>query len=209
VLPLIRNQGDSLLVERNKGVATQPFPLVGDEAVSEIPSRVENRYPGIRSRPMDGDVVRIEQGFEGSGNILLSELVDAKACFFRRGKLSVPGGTTLSGCPMFAPAYVGRIRWAKPYNGFMPAAEKHWKKDVFGPRIPDFLSRLVALSNFMRLSLRESRIRGHGKCSVVGNPGNASANVGDPDSALARQGSGVTDATVCHWALFVPLPLNT
>jgi hypothetical protein len=28
------------------------------------------------------------------------------------------------------------------------------------PRIPDFLSGLVALSNFMRLSLRESRIRG-------------------------------------------------
>ena len=33
---------------------------------------------------------------------------------------------------------------------------------VFGPRIPDFLSRFVALSNFMRLSLRESRIRDPG-----------------------------------------------
>jgi hypothetical protein len=31
---------------------------------------------------------------------------------------------------------------------------------VFGPRIPDFLSKLAALSNFLRLSLRESRIRG-------------------------------------------------
>jgi hypothetical protein len=33
---------------------------------------------------------------------------------------------------------------------------------VFGPRIPDFLSRLMALSNIMRLSLRESRMRGRG-----------------------------------------------
>jgi hypothetical protein len=33
---------------------------------------------------------------------------------------------------------------------------------VFGPRIPDFLLRLVALSNFVRLSLRESRMRGRG-----------------------------------------------
>src|SRR6202522_2011818 len=31
--------------------------------------------------------------------------------------------TALYGCPTFAPAYVGRIRWAKPYNRFMPAAE--------------------------------------------------------------------------------------
>jgi hypothetical protein len=37
---------------------------------------------------------------------------------------------------------------------------KHSKNFVFGPRIPDFLSRLVALSDFMRLSLRESRTRG-------------------------------------------------
>jgi hypothetical protein len=43
------------------------------------------------------------------------------------------------------------------------------------PRIPDFLSSLVALSNFMRLSLRETRIRGRGWCCVVGNPGNAGA----------------------------------
>jgi hypothetical protein len=28
----------------------------------------------------------------------------------------------------------------------------------FGPRIPDFLSRSVAVGNFMRLSLRESRM---------------------------------------------------
>jgi hypothetical protein len=47
-----------------------------------------------------------------------------------------------------------------------------------GPRIPDFLSRLVALSNFMRL--RESRMRGRGWCCVVGNPGNAGANLGHP-----------------------------
>jgi hypothetical protein len=30
---------------------------------------------------------------------------------------------------------------------------------VFGSRIPDFLSRFVALSKFMRLSLGESRTR--------------------------------------------------
>ena len=38
-----------------------------------------------------------------------------------------------------------------------------WASPIdFGPRIPDFLSRLAALSNFMRLSLRESRTRGRG-----------------------------------------------
>jgi hypothetical protein len=37
-----------------------------------------------------------------------------------------------------------RLWWASPI--------------VFGPRIPDFLSRLVALSETMRLSLGESRI---------------------------------------------------
>jgi hypothetical protein len=31
-----------------------------------------------------------------------------------------------------------------------------------GPRIPDFLSRVVALNKFVRLSLRESHIRGRG-----------------------------------------------
>jgi hypothetical protein len=38
--------------------------------------------------------------------------------------------------------------------------EKQSKKGVFVPRIPDFLSRFVALSNFLRLSLRGSRTRG-------------------------------------------------
>jgi hypothetical protein len=51
---------------------------------------------------------------------------------------------------------------------------------IFGPRIPDFLSRVVALSKFMRLSLRENRIRGRGQCCVAGDPGNAGANTGDP-----------------------------
>jgi IS30 family transposase len=46
----------------------------------------------------------------------------------------------------------------------------------FGPRIPDFLSRLVALSNVVRLSLGESRMRSRGECRILGNPGNASAN---------------------------------
>ena len=32
----------------------------------------------------------------------------------------------------------------------------------FGPRIPDFLSTLVASSKTLRLSLRESRMRGRG-----------------------------------------------
>jgi hypothetical protein len=54
-----------------------------------------------------------------------------------------------------------------------------WASSVFiGPRIPDFLSRLVALSNVVRLSLGESRMRGRGECRIVGNPGNAGANVG-------------------------------
>jgi hypothetical protein len=30
------------------------------------------------------------------------------------------GFTTPSGCPMFAPAYVGRKRWAKPQQLFVP-----------------------------------------------------------------------------------------
>jgi hypothetical protein len=42
------------------------------------------------------------------------------------------------------------------------------------------LSRSVALSNFMQLSLRESLTRGRGKYRVVGNPGDAGANVGHP-----------------------------
>ena len=54
----------------------------------------------------------------------------------------------------------------------------------FVPRIPDFLSKLVALSNFMRLSLRESRMRGRGLYCVVENPGNAGANVGHPDRVV-------------------------
>jgi hypothetical protein len=48
----------------------------------------------------------------------------------------------------------------------------------FGPRIPDFLSRLVASSKALRLSLRESRMRGRAWCCVVDNPGNAGANMG-------------------------------
>jgi hypothetical protein len=58
---------------------------------------------------------------------------------------------------------------------------------VFVPRIPDFLSRLVTLSNIMRLSLREIRTRGRGQCCVVGNPGNAGANVGHPDGSVTPQ----------------------
>jgi hypothetical protein len=77
------------------------------------------------------------------------------------------------------------------------------RPSFFGPRIPDFLSRLVALSNFMRLSLRESRMRGRRLCCAVGNPGNAGANMGHPCRAvellwscgtrhrLAGQGCGI------------------
>src|ERR1700678_1792016 len=55
---------------------------------------------------------------------------------------------------------------------------------VFVPRIPDFLSRFVALSKFMRLSLRESRTRAGRWWRAIGNPGNAGANVGHPYGAV-------------------------
>jgi hypothetical protein len=38
----------------------------------------------------------------------------------------------------------------------------------------------------MRLSLRESRMRGRGKYCVVGNPGDAGANMGHPYSAVVH-----------------------
>ena len=50
--------------------------------------------------------------------------------------------------------HLGLKGWVKSRKAFVKASPL-----VLGPRIPDFLSRLVTLSNFMRLSLRESRIR--------------------------------------------------
>ena len=50
--------------------------------------------------------------------------------------------------------HLGLKGWVKSRKAFVRASPL-----VLGPRIPDFLSRLVTLSNFMRLSLRESRIR--------------------------------------------------
>ena len=41
---------------------------------------------------------------------------------------------------------------------------------VFGPRTPDFLSRLVALANFMRLSLMKAAHAAVGWRRVTGNP---------------------------------------
>src|SRR5277367_6937433 len=75
-----------------------------------------------------------------------------------------------------------RFSNGEPHTWPLPAARSRESGSpiVFGPRIPDFLSRLVALSNFMRLSLRESRIRGCGRFCMVGNPGNAGANMGHP-----------------------------
>jgi len=34
----------------------------------------------------------------------------------------------LYGCPMFAPAYMGRKRWAKPFERFLPAYRCNRKK---------------------------------------------------------------------------------
>ena len=45
----------------------------------------------------------------------------------------------------------------------------HRRSARFAP--PDFLLRLVALANFMRLSLRERRTRNRVQRSVAGNPG--------------------------------------
>ncbi len=63
---------------------------------------------------------------------------------------AMPGRASLGRKRFFGVAF----RWLN-HNG--------WASPIdFGPRIPDFLSRLAALSNFMRLSLRESRTRGRG-----------------------------------------------
>jgi hypothetical protein len=45
----------------------------------------------------------------------------------------------------------------------------HRRSARFAP--PDFLLRLVALANFMRLSLRERRTRNRVQRIVAGNPG--------------------------------------
>jgi hypothetical protein len=51
----------------------------------------------------------------------------------------------------------------------------------FRPTYPGFPVEVGGLSKTMRLSLRESRIRGRGLCCVVGgDPGNAGANMGHP-----------------------------
>jgi hypothetical protein len=54
-------------------------------------------------------------------------------------------------------------------TGFsVPLAGNPGRPVFIDPRIPDFLSGLLALSYFMRLSLRESRIRGRRRCWLVG-----------------------------------------
>jgi hypothetical protein len=45
------------------------------------------------------------------------------------------------------------------------------KLQILGSAPPDFLLRLVALADLMRLSLRERRTRGFVQCCVPGNPG--------------------------------------
>ena len=52
-------------------------------------------------------------------------------------------------------------------------SEAHeWRTaDPLGCAPPDFLLRLVALANFMRLSVRERRTRNRVQRSVAGNPG--------------------------------------
>jgi hypothetical protein len=93
----------------------------------------------------------------------------------------------MDGCPTFARAYVGR-EWfvsaalsacstgAYLYSNLsnpilLLGSLQKGQKTIealhpvfFGPRTPDFLSRLVALSNFIRLSLMKSRTRGHVWC---------------------------------------------
>src|ERR1700691_3984142 len=77
MLTLMRKQGDSALVERYDGVAAQPLALVGDQAISKIPSCLEHRQSSIHSRTINGDVFRTEQRFNGVGNVLLLKLVNA------------------------------------------------------------------------------------------------------------------------------------
>ena len=64
-------------------------------------------------------------------------------------------------------------RRAQPHLLPRPYGKKQWwaAPVFFFPRTPDFLLRLVALSNSMRLSLKESRTRGPVLCCVTANPG--------------------------------------
>ena len=55
------------------------------------------------------------------------------------------------------------------HSGF--PGEVRGTADPLGFAPPDFLLRLVALANFMRLSLRERRTRNRVQRSVAGNPG--------------------------------------
>src|SRR5580700_2325350 len=73
----MRKQRDGPLVKRYESVAAQPIALVGDQAISKIPSGLEHRQSSIHSSTIDGDVVGTEQRFKGVGNILLFKLVNA------------------------------------------------------------------------------------------------------------------------------------
>jgi hypothetical protein len=79
--------------------------------------------------------------------------------------------------------------WPRPFAraGVEQAAVRLCRRAspiFFGPRIPDFVSRFVALSNFMRLSFeRKPHARRVYWCEV-GNPGNAGTNVGHPWRAV-------------------------
>jgi hypothetical protein len=66
-----------------------------------------------------------------------------------------------SGCPTFAPAYVGR-KGGRSQTIALPCEEvrrlpgKAMEINHYRPSYPDFLSRLVALSKPMRLSLEKA-----------------------------------------------------
>ena len=68
------------------------------------------------------------------------------------------------------------------YSGFPGAGRR--TADPLGCAPPDFLLRLVALANFMRLSLRERRTRNLVHRSVAGNPGRDDKK----ESIAARKG---------------------
>jgi hypothetical protein len=73
----MREQGDGLLIERDKSVAAQPGALVRNQAIRKIPSCFEHRQASIYSSTIERDVLRIEQSFQGSNDIVLSKLVNA------------------------------------------------------------------------------------------------------------------------------------
>lgn len=68
-LALLREQGNSFLIEGKKGFAAQPGPLVGDQSVGKVTARVEDSHRRFNSRAVGRYIADVEQRLDGGRNI--------------------------------------------------------------------------------------------------------------------------------------------